>query len=99
MKKFIVISTCSLLLVSLSAFSQSTVVTQTTTWKSVPIQVDTTKNTYTIVGTAPTDTTDYYYSYSGYRCFKEKRDIAGVNALIFNASVSGGYDIYCYPEQ
>lgn len=98
MNKLIALFTASLLMVSLSVFAESVIVTQTSNWKSVPIQVDTTKRTYTVVGTVPTDSTDYYYTYSGYRCFQTKRDIVGVNALVFNAGVSGGTDIYCYPE-
>lgn len=97
MKNVILLITASLLAVNIAS-AQETITTQTTTWKSVPIQVDTTKNTYTVVGTVPTDTKEYYYTYSGYRCFSVRRDIAGVNAVVFNASVSGGSDIYCYPE-
>lgn len=83
---------------SIALAQQNTVVTETTTWKSVPIQVDTGANTYTVVGPVPTDTTDYYYTYSGYRCFKQQREV-GIDAVIFKASVSGGTDIYCYPDQ
>lgn len=79
-------------------FADSAIVTQTSTWKSVPIQVDTVKHTYTTTSTDAVPTSDYYYSYPGYRCFREKRDLVGVNALIFNASISGGSEIYCYPE-
>ncbi|CBJ13428.1 hypothetical protein LLO_2981 [Legionella longbeachae NSW150] len=37
----------------------------------MPIAVDTQANTYTVQGTVPEG--DYYYTYSGYRCLKEKK--------------------------
>lgn len=40
---------------------------------------------------------DYYY-YSGYRCYHQKRDMAGVNFLGLHAGVEGGRDVYCYPH-
>ncbi len=71
--------------------------TETQSWKSVPITVDANAKTHTVVeSTVPEG--DYYYSYAGHRCVKEKRTIAGVDALIFHAGISGGSDIYCYPE-
>lgn len=86
----------SLLAVSTTVFADSVVVTETKSWKSVPIVVDEQAHTYTVQGAVPTG--DYYYTYPGYRCIKEKRDIAGVDILMFHANVSGGTDIYCYPE-
>lgn len=77
--------------------AQSVIVTETQTWKSVPVTVDTGAKTYVVTGTVPTGTTEYYYTYPGYRCFAERREV-GVDALIFNANVSGGATIYCYPE-
>ena len=74
----------------------SVIVTETQGWKSVPIVVDTMGNTYTVQGTVPVG--DYYYTYSGYRCFQQKRDIVGVNGVVYHASAAGGVDIYCYPE-
>lgn len=88
--------TALLLTMASSVFADNVIVTQTQGWKSVPITVDTQANTYTVQGTVPEG--DYYYTYSGYRCLKEKRDIVGVNALIFHAGIPGGSDIYCYPE-
>lgn len=85
-------------LMSLSAvtFADSVIVTETSTWKSVPITVDADKHTYVVEGTLPEG--DFYYTYSGYRCLKDKRDIAGVTALEYQPSVAGGAVIYCYPE-
>lgn len=76
----------------------TTIVTETQTWKPVPITVDSDKHTYVVSGSMPSSK-HFYYSYPGYRCFSEKREIEGVNALVFNPSVSGGSDIYCYPEK
>lgn len=93
MKKLL---TALLVLSSTVVFADNVIVTQTKTWKSVPITVDEEKHVYTIEGTAPEG--EYYYTYPGYRCLTEKRDVVGINALIFHAGVSGGTDIYCYPE-
>jgi len=78
------------------ALAESVIITQTKTWKSFPITVDTTKQIYTFEGTPPEG--DFYYTYSGYRCIREKTNIVGVNAVIFHAENAGGGDIYCYPE-
>lgn len=84
------------LLAALSAtsFADSTIVTDTQGWKSVPITVN--KDVYVVSGEVPEG--DFYYSYAGHRCFAEKRDVAGVDVLVLHASVAGGADIYCYPE-
>lgn len=96
--KFLTYLVVSLLfLVSVNVFAESVIVTQTSGWGSVPIRVDSVKHTYVIEGTAPTSG-DYYYTYSGYRCFREKREVVGVNTVVYRAGVSGGSDIYCYPE-
>jgi hypothetical protein len=79
------------------ALADSVVVTETKSWKSVPITVDTNGNVYSVEGTLPTDG-DYYYSYSGYRCFSAKRSNIEVEPTIYRAKVAGGSDIYCYPE-
>ncbi len=86
-----------LLTVTTAALADNVIVTETKSWKSIPITVDTSAHTYTTVE-GPVPTGDFYYTYPGYRCLKEKRDIAGVNALIFHAGVGGGSEIYCYPE-
>lgn len=79
--------------------TKSDMIRDTSSWKSYPIKIDSTKHTYVISGETPDATaTDYYYSYPGHRCFVEKRDIVGVDVLVFKAGVSGGSDIYCYPE-
>lgn len=94
MKKLII--TLLLIPMSTMVFADTTIVTETKGWNSVPITVDTQKRVYHYEGPAPEG--DYYYSYSGHRCFAEKRNVIGVDALIFHAGISGGSDIYCYPE-
>ncbi len=79
------------------ALADNVIVTQTSTWKSVPITVDAEKHVYTFEGTLPES--DFYYTYPGYRCLTEKREIAGVDALLFHAGVASGSDIYCYPDE
>ena len=97
MQKLII---ATLLTVSSSlALADSVIITQTKTWKSVPITVDTEKHIYTTVEGSVVPEGNYYYTYSGYRCLREKTEIAGVNVLIFKAGISGGSDIYCYPDE
>ncbi|MCL9682617.1 hypothetical protein [Legionella maioricensis] len=79
------------------ALADSVIVTQTQTWESIPITVNPEKHTYiTVEGPVPTG--NYYYTYSGYRCVREKIEIAGTDAIIYHSGVEGGGDIYCYPE-
>jgi hypothetical protein len=80
------------------AFADSVVVTETQDWTPVPITVDEGNKTYVVVDNTTVPKTNYYYSYQGNRCFVEKRDFVGINAIIFHAGISGGTDIYCYPE-
>jgi hypothetical protein len=88
---------CALFLAaSTAAVADSVIVTETKSWKSVPVVIDEKAHTYTIQGTVPEG--EFYYTYPGYRCITEKRDVAGVDILMFHANVSGGTDIYCYPE-
>ena len=78
------------------ALADSVIVTQTQTWESIPITVNPEKHTYiTVEGPQPKG--DYYYTYSGYRCVREKIEIAGTDAVIYHSAAEGG-DIYCYPE-
>lgn len=81
---------------STAVLADNVIVTHTKTWKSVPITVDAEKHTYTTTETAMPEG-DYYYTYSGYRCLREKMDAEGVNVVTYHG-VSGGSDIYCYPE-
>lgn len=90
--------TVLLLSCATAALADNVIITETKTWKSVPITVDDQAHTYTIEGNATLPEGDFYYTYPGYRCLKEKKDIVGVNALIFHAGIAGGSDIYCYPE-
>lgn len=76
----------------------SVIVTQTKTWQSVPITVDEQAHTYTVEKGVTLPEGDYYYTYPGYRCLKEKREIVGINAVVFQAGIPGGNDIYCYAD-
>ena len=77
--------------------ADSVIVTETQTWKSVPITVNPDKHTYiTVEGPVPEG--KYYYTYSGYRCVREKIEVVGTDAIIYHSGVEGGGDIYCYPE-
>lgn len=85
-----------LLTVATTALADNVIVTETQSWKSVPITVDEKARVYTVKGDVPEG--NYYYTYPGYRCLKEKRDVAGIDVLMFHAGVGGGSDIYCYRD-
>ena len=72
----------------------TTIVTETQSWKSVPITVE--NDAYVVTGPLPEG--NFYYSYSGHRCFTVKKDDASVDAVVLHAKTAGGTDIYCYPE-
>lgn len=94
MKKLItaaILTACSTV-----ALADSVIVTETNTWKSVPIVVDATKKTYTVEGPLPEG--EFYYTFSGYRCLTTKKDISGVDVVVYRSGTPGGTDIYCYPE-
>lgn len=94
MKRFLI---SALLLSATSvALADNVIVTETKTWKSVPIVVDEKNSSYTVEGALPEG--DFYYTYSGYRCITEKRDVEGLKMMMLHAGVAGGADIYCYPE-
>ncbi|HHF7375740.1 hypothetical protein [Legionella bozemanae] len=97
MKKLLI---SSLLTVwSMAAMADSAIITKTQTWKSIPITVNAEKHIYTVnEGDVPLPGSEFYYTYSGYRCITEKTNIVGVNAVVYHAGVTGGSDIYCYPE-
>ncbi len=95
MKK--VLLTALLVTLTTAAVADETIMETTRSWKSVPITVDQQNSVYTVEGAVPEG--DYYYTYPGYRCLREKKDMAGVNILMLHAGVAGGSDIYCYPEQ
>lgn len=79
--------------------AESVIVSHTSGWKSVPITVDTSANTYTISNNATIPSDNYYYSYSGYRCFRDRQTyVTDVNPVTFNATITNGPSIYCYPE-
>ena len=97
MKKLII---ATLLTVSCTvALADSVIITQTKTWKSVPITVDTEKHIYTTVEGSVVPERDYYYTYSGYRCLREKVEVVGTNVVIFKSGTPGAGDIYCYPDE
>ncbi|KTD06470.1 secreted protein [Legionella gratiana] len=85
------------LAIAIAAFADTTIITETKTWKSVPITVNPQAHTYiTVEGPIPQG--EYYYTYPGYRCVKEKVAVVGGNVIIYHSGVPGGNDIYCYPE-
>lgn len=97
-KVFYVLFALSLVALVNSVFAAETIVTHTKEWKSVPITVDTNGNTYTVTNASDVPTSgDYYYSYSGYRCFREKQTYV-TDGTPVTYTVSGGPDIYCYAE-
>ena len=53
----------ALLFLSTTAMADSVIITETKTWKSVPITVDDQNHTYTYEGTLPES--EYYYAYPG----------------------------------
>lgn len=95
MKRLIIATMLTAL--STVAIADTVIITKTQTWKSVPITVDSASHTYTTVDTTVPEG-DFYYTYSGYRCVKDKMDIAGVDPLVYRSNVAGGVDLYCYPE-
>ncbi|WP_454780950.1 hypothetical protein [Legionella sp. WA2022007384] len=95
MKKLL---TALLLTITTVALADNVIITETKSWKSVPITVDEKAHTYTTIEGTAVPEGDYYYTYPGYRCLKEKRDIVGLDAVIFHAGIPSGGDIYCYAE-
>lgn len=87
-----------LLSLNMAAMADEVIMAKTANWQSVAIAVNEENHTYSIQGTVPSNTDDYYYAYSGYRCLREQEDIAGLTALIFHSTVEDGQDIYCYPN-
>lgn len=94
MKKIIL--TISMLFLIPVTFAQETVVVRES-GTPVTIQVDPTANTYSVVGTAPTSG-EYYYTYPGYRCYREKLTTVTSDGVVYSSSVAGGSTIYCYPQ-
>lgn len=96
MKKFII---GSLLTVCATvSLAENVINTQTKTWKSIPITVDTNKQTYTTAKGFLVPEGNYYYTYSGYRCLREKTEVVGVNPVVLKTESAQGTDIYCYPD-
>ncbi|HBI22588.1 MAG TPA: hypothetical protein DDY37_08455 [Legionella sp.] len=82
-----------------TSFAEHLINTDTNTWKNIPIIVDKNKNTYTTSDGFLMPEGDYYYSYSGYRCLKDKTDLKGVKPVLLKALNRKGVVIYCYPEK
>lgn len=80
------------------ALADTVIVTETKSWKSVPITVDPNAQTYTTVEGSVVPEGNYYYTYSGYRCLRENKTVVGDNVVIYHSNAAGGGDIYCYPE-
>lgn len=91
------------LVVATAVFADTTTTTTTTitketqTWQSVPITVNEEAHTYTTVE-GPVPSGEYYYTYPGYRCVKEKIAVVSGDVVIYHSGVADGSDIYCYPE-
>jgi hypothetical protein len=81
------------------SLAENIINTQTKTWKSIPITVDTNKHTYTTAQGFLVPEGDYYYTYSGYRCLREKSESAGVEPMVLKTGNAQGNDIYCYPDK
>ena len=90
--------TSFLMLVTSTALAENPINTQTKSWKSIPITVDTTANTYTLKNGYLLPEGNYYYTYSGHRCLNENTQIAGVNPVVLKAQNNGPM-IYCYPDK
>jgi len=97
MKKIIIGSLLTLF--TTTALADSLINTQTKTWKNIPITVNTNKNTYTTSKGFLMPEGDYYYTYSGYRCLKDKTEIAGVTPVVLQPEDTKGNVIYCYPDK
>lgn len=97
MKKIIIGSLLTVL--TTSALAENLINTQTKTWKSIPITVDANTQTYTTSKGFLMPEGDYYYTYSGHRCLKDKTEIAGVTPVELKPKDTKGTVIYCYPEK
>jgi hypothetical protein len=95
MKSILFFLTIGLLL---SGAALADIITETKTWTPVAITVDQNGNTYTVTGAVPADnTTEYYYTYPGYRCVtKEIVDVNG--GVVYHSATTGGSDVWCYAE-
>ncbi|WP_298625256.1 hypothetical protein [uncultured Legionella sp.] len=98
MKKIITGSLLTLFITTAS-FAESTINTQTNSWKSIPITVDEDANTYTTAKDSLMPEGDYYYTFSGYRCLKNKSNVAGETPLILKPENGDGTEIYCYKDE
>lgn len=97
MKKIIIGSL--LVVCTAPALADNIVNTQTNSWKSVPITIDTSNHTYSTSAGYLLPEGDYYYTYSGYRCLKAKVENSGMEPLEFNDKSGKGSTIYCYPDK
>ncbi|MCL5272505.1 MAG: hypothetical protein M1486_04230 [Gammaproteobacteria bacterium] len=88
------------ILTVLSSVSLATNVinTQTSTWKSIPITVDTNRHTYQTGKGFLVPEGNYYYTYSGYRCLLSKNETVELEPVILKSGDAQGADIYCYPD-
>ena len=80
------------------ALAENVINTQTNSWKSIPITVDSEKHTYSTGEGFLVPEGNYYYTYEGYRCLNEKNTTAGVDPLVLKTGKAKGNDIYCYPD-
>jgi hypothetical protein len=97
MKRLILGSVLSLL--TTLAVAENPINTQTKTWKSIPITVDSSKHTYSTEKGYLMPEGDYYYTYSGYRCLKDKSEVPGFDPVVLKSQNVEGNDIYCYTDK
>lgn len=96
MKKLIIGSILTVF--SSVTLAENVINTETSTWKSIPITVDTNNHTYNTGEGFLVPEGNYYYTYSGHRCLVTKNETAGLEPVILKSGNANGSDIYCYPE-
>lgn len=97
MKKILISSI--FILFATPTLAENIINTQTNSWKSVPITVDTETNTYSTSEGYLLPEGDYYYTYSGYRCLKNKVENAGGEPIVYKDKNDKENLIYCYPDK
>lgn len=97
MKKCI-IGSLFIVLTTTVAAAENMINTQTNTWKSVPITVDDNNHTYSTLDGYLVPEGEYYYTYSGYRCLKNKVENTGMDPVIYKDKADEKNTIYCYSD-
>lgn len=79
-------------------FAEPVINTHTNLWKSIPITVDSEHHTYSASEGYLMPEGNYYYTFSGYRCLKNKLENAGIEPIEYKDNKTQ-VSIYCYPDQ